>query len=156
MTDPDVTAHLDHLRDLFLTIPHCQEIGLRIEDLRPGFARMSLGYDEKLIGNPDTGHLHGAAITTLMDTVAGLTVMASVPNLTPIATLDLRIDYLKPATPGETVLGDTECYRITQNVAFVRGLAHHGDESDPIANVTASFMMGSVGFTGEAKAEAGA
>lgn len=148
MTDAP-TADLDHLRTVFEGIPHCQEAGLRVEDLRPRFSSMTLPYREDLVGNPETKVLHGAAITTLLDTVAGLTVMASVPDGTPVATLDLRIDYLKPATPEKAVIGEAECYRISRNIAFIRGIAHHGDTSDPIANCAASFMLNSTGFAPE-------
>ena len=57
-----------------------------------------------------------------------------------IATLDLRIDYLKPATRPRTssamhsASGD-------QDVAFVRALAFHDDENDPIAAAAGSFII---------------
>jgi uncharacterized protein (TIGR00369 family) len=140
------TPDLDHLRAVFDAIPHCREMGLRVDDVASGSARMVLAYRDDLIGNPETGVLHGAVVTTLMDTAAGLAAMASVPDGTPVATLDLRIDYLKPATPGEAVIGEAECYRVTSSVAFVRGVAHHGDATAPIANCAASFMLGSAGF----------
>ncbi len=59
----------------------------------------------------------------------------------PIATLDLRIDYMKPATPGKDLLARAECYKLTRNVAFVRGVAYHDDPSDPIATSVATFML---------------
>ena len=65
----------------------------------------------------------------------------SLDDATPVATLDLRIDYLKPATPGCDVVGHASCYKLTRNVAFVRGLAFHEDEADPIASVAATFMI---------------
>jgi acyl-coenzyme A thioesterase PaaI-like protein len=58
----------------------------------------------------------------------------------PPATLDLRVDYLRPATPGKTVVGRGECYRITRSIAFVRGQAHDGDPADPLAHVAGTFM----------------
>lgn len=139
-------ADLDHLRSIFDGIPHCREAGLRVDSLSQGRAVMVLDYRPDLVGDPETGILHGAAVTTLMDTVAGLAAMSSVPGGTPVATLDLRIDYLKPATPGLSVFGVAECYRVTKSVAFIRGIAHHGDPLDPIANVAASFMLNSTGF----------
>ncbi|MFX5578868.1 PaaI family thioesterase, partial [Acinetobacter baumannii] len=58
----------------------------------------------------------------------------------PHATLDLRIDYLRPASRGATVIGRGECYRLTRQIAFVRGQAHDGDPDDPIAHVAGTFM----------------
>src|SRR3546814_12771740 len=59
----------------------------------------------------------------------------------PQATLDLRIDYLRPATPGKTVIGRGECYRITRSIAFIRGQAHDGDADDPLAHVAGTYMF---------------
>ena len=73
---------------------------------------MSLDYDEKLIGNPRTGVVH-SGVTALLDTLCGLVVMTTVQEGTPLATLDLRIDYLRPATPGETIRATAECYKVT-------------------------------------------
>jgi acyl-coenzyme A thioesterase PaaI-like protein len=56
------------------------------------------------------------------------------------ATLDLRVDYLRPASPGKTVIGRGECYRLTRSIAFVRGQAHDGDPDDPLAHVAGTFM----------------
>ena len=88
---------------------------------------MSLDFDEKLIGNPRTRVVHSGVITALLDTLCGLVVMTKVPEGTPLATLDLRIDYLRPATPDETIRATAECYKVTSNVAFVRGVAFNAE-----------------------------
>lgn len=106
-----------------------------------GKATIKLPYDEKLVGFPDTGVLAGGAIYTLMDSVAGIAVFAALGAYMPAATLDLRIDYLKPAMPGEDVFGEARCYKLTRNVAFVRGRAHHGDAERPIAHITGTFFL---------------
>jgi acyl-coenzyme A thioesterase PaaI-like protein len=59
-----------------------------------------------------------------------------------IATLDLRIDYMKPATPERDIFAYAECFKVTKNIAFVRGLAYHTDRNDPIATCAATFMLG--------------
>ena len=145
MTDQSPT-HFEDLRASYDAIPHCVEAGIRVEDVSFGHARMSVDWRDDLVGNPDTGVLHGAVITTVMDTTGGLAAMSAAPSGTAAATLDLRIDYLKPATPRQRVYADTECYRITANVAFVRGWAHHGDRDDPIATCAATFMLNATGF----------
>lgn len=114
---------------------------------------MSLDYDEKLIGNPRTRVVHSGVITTLLDTLCGLVVMSAVPEGTPLATLDLRIDYLRPATPGETIRAAAECYKVTANVAFARGAAFHASPNDAIAQCTGTFMLGGVGFSAGAATE---
>ncbi len=123
-------------------VPHNRELGLEVLDFRhrTGEVWMRLPYAERLVGNPDDGVLHGGAITSLMDAACGMAVMVRLGMGAPIATLDLRIDYLKPAGAGRDVIAHTECFKLTRSVAFVRGMAHCGEESDPVASVSATFM----------------
>lgn len=122
-------------------VPFNAEMRLVAEDCGPGEATMRLPYDARLVGNPDTGVLHGGAITALMDATCGLAVFMKLPQPTRIATLDLRIDYLKPATPPQPVRCRAECYKLTRQVAFVRALAYHDDAADPIAAAAGTFMV---------------
>lgn len=122
-------------------IPHNLALGLEMVSLDDGEALMRLPYDERLVGNPETGVLHGGVITTLMDSACGAAVFMKLEGPVPIATLDLRIDYLRPAAPGKAVSARAECFKMTRNVAFVRGVAFHDDENDPIASAAGSFMV---------------
>ena len=76
----------------------------------------------------------------MMDMATSLAVWLRADAFVAHATLDLRVDYLRPATPGKTVVGRGECYRLTRSIAFVRGQAHDGDPSDPLAHVAGTFM----------------
>jgi acyl-coenzyme A thioesterase PaaI-like protein len=58
-----------------------------------------------------------------------------------MATLDLRIDYMKPATPREDILIESECLKITREIAFARGRAFHTSLEEPIAVATGTFML---------------
>lgn len=120
---------------------------MRLEEVRRGSGMMSVAWDQKLVGNPGTGVVHSGVVTALLDTLCGLVVMASVPEGTPLATLDLRIDYLRPATPKQTIRASAECYKVTTSVAFVRGLAFHDSREDAIAHCSGTFMLGGVGFS---------
>jgi uncharacterized protein (TIGR00369 family) len=122
-------------------VPHNRALGLEMLALTDGEARMRLPYSAELVGNPDTGVLHGGAITTLMDACCGAAVFMKLTSPVPIATLDLRIDYLRPAHPGREVLAHATCFRLTRNVAFVRGIAYHDDEQDPVAAAAGAFML---------------
>ena len=122
-------------------IPHNRALGMRFIDYGPGEAQMLLPYSERLIGNPETRVLHGGAISALLDACSGAAVFTKLGLVASIATLDLRIDYLKPATPDRDVVCRARCYKATKNVAFVRALAYHDDESDPIAAAAGSFML---------------
>jgi uncharacterized protein (TIGR00369 family) len=123
-------------------VPHNRALGIQIHDLsKAGGARLELPYDAKLVGNPETGVLHGGAITSLLDSCSGAAVFAALVYIAPIATLDLRIDYLKPATPGKSVIAHAHCYKLTKSVAFTRAIAYHDDPGDPIASAAGTFML---------------
>jgi uncharacterized protein (TIGR00369 family) len=104
------------------------------------WAELQLPYDPALVGDPESGVLASGPILTLMDTAASIAVWLKLGGFRAHATLDLRIDYLRPARPEQTVIGRCECYRITRSIAFVRGQAHDGDAADPLANVAGTFM----------------
>jgi uncharacterized protein (TIGR00369 family) len=122
-------------------VPHNRSLGLVLEELGDRAARFRLPYDLKLVGNPDTGVLHGGAITALLDGCSGAAVFATLPKMQPIATLDLRIDYLRPAEPGKDVVAIATCHHMSKNVAFVRATAFHDDEAHPIATSAGTFMI---------------
>lgn len=123
-------------------IPHNRALGMQVLEFKRAEAVFLLPYDEKLVGNPDTGVLHGGAITALLDACSGAAVFAARRELSPIATLDLRIDYLRAGDPGRDVRCRAHCYRVTRNVAFTRAVAYHDDEADPIATSAGTFMLG--------------
>ena len=77
----------------------------------------------------------------MMLLVAGLAVFVALGKPRRIATLDLRIDYLRPSTPRQTLVCSAHCYKLTRQVAFVRALAHHGDESDAVASAVGTFRV---------------
>jgi len=126
-------------------IPHNLELGIRVVDVERGRGSMRLDWQERLVGNPETCVLHGGAIPTILDSCCGMAVASMLANPQPFATLDLRIDYVRPATPHQPVIADADCYKITANVAFVRAIAHHGDKSDPIAAASGTFMLATKG-----------
>jgi uncharacterized protein (TIGR00369 family) len=127
------------------TIPQNKALGIVVVGARKGGATMKLDWQPHLVGNPETGVLFGGALTTMLDACSGMAVATMLTEPSPFATLDLRIDYIKPATPKLTVFADAECFKLTNNVAFTRAVAHHGDPADPIASSAGTFMMGTKG-----------
>ena len=133
---------LDDLqRKYVLRTPHMREIGLSITALTPGKGAMSLPDRPDWLGDPVRGLLHPGPITVLADSTCGLAVGAALAERAPYATLDLRMDYLRAAVPGPAVHCEAHCYRITRNVAFVRGEVWQADRQAPIAAVQAAFML---------------
>ena len=124
-------------------IPHAVECGLVIERLDGSGALASLPYRRDWLGDTGRGLIHTGIITTLVDTVSGLAALSSTGQFEPIATLDLRMDYLRPAVPDRTLYSHAECYRLTRSIAFVRARAWQDDESQPVAVSQSTFMRSS-------------
>lgn len=122
-------------------VPHSHALGLRYVEHTPGRVTFDLPYRADLVGDPSTGVIHGGVITTLVDACCGQAVLTRLLSIRRIATLDLRIDYLRPARAGVTVRCITECYRVTRQVAFTRSICFDGDESDPVATSAGTFMV---------------
>jgi uncharacterized protein (TIGR00369 family) len=146
MTDPATEARLRPLIDIVTGLPHFRVLGLEMVDYTAGSATLRCPYRPELIGDPTTGVIHGGVVTTLLDSVCGLACFLGLDEPQAIATLDLRIDYLKPALAGRPLLGFAELYRQTRSVAFLRGHAYQDDADDAVALCVATFMIGSVGF----------
>ncbi|MBK8173019.1 MAG: PaaI family thioesterase [Sandaracinaceae bacterium] len=143
---PDIPTIFGMLKRGFRdAVPHNFALGIELVEVDIAKATMKLPYDLRFVGDPETGVLHGGVITTLIDATCGAAVFAELRAAIAIATLDLRIDYLKPATPGLAVVCRAECYKRTRNVAFARALAYHEDSNDPIASAAGTFMLGTKG-----------
>lgn len=122
-------------------VGHGAALGIVYHDHGPDWAELALPYREMLIGVPESGIIASGPIISLMDMATSLAIWVKLGHFRHQATLDLRVDYLRPATPGKTIVGRGECYRVTKSVGFVRGLAHDGDRDDPVAHVAATFMF---------------
>lgn len=139
MTDSEMKARI--ARQFIEAIPHCRALGMELVEIGDGWAEMALPYRADLVGDPETGVIHGGVVTALLDTCGGASVMAHPAAPGGTATIDLRIDYMRPAEPGRRILGRAECYRITRSVAFVRGHAWTASPEDPVAAMNGAFTV---------------
>lgn len=141
---------VDRARSFLSVLRHCQVLGITVEQADENGLVLKLPYSEKIVGNPVNGLVHGGAITTLMDSCCGISTVCYLPDFEICPTLDLRIDYMRPAQPGETIYGFAECYRVTPTVIFTRGVAYQSSREEPIAHVVGTFMrMGKPDSTGQ-------
>jgi uncharacterized protein (TIGR00369 family) len=128
-------------RQFIEAIPHSRALGMALESLADGVAVISMPYDPRFVGDPQTGVIHGGAVSALMDTCGGAAVMSHPTGAIGTATIDLRIDYMRPAKPGDRITARAECYHVTRSVAFVRATAHDADMSLPVATATGAFTL---------------
>ena len=126
-------------KTFFMNLPFSKYLGLKLERRGNGKAVMTIPYHKNLIGDPKTGILHGGVITTLLDSCCGAAVMTAGNPKTSTATIDLRLDYMRPAEPKSIITAEAMCYRVTNSVIFVRANAHDGTKETPIATATGAF-----------------
>jgi uncharacterized protein (TIGR00369 family) len=121
-------------------IPHSRILQIEFVQGERGRATLRLPYQERLVGDNRTGVLHGGVITTLIDNTSALSIFSLLDDACGYPTLDLRIDYLRPATPGLAVYCTAECYRMGREIAFTRATAYQEGNPQPVAYGVATFM----------------
>ena len=141
MTDSTEQTRVKAARQFIEAIPHAKALGMVLTEIGQGTAEITMPYDVRLIGDPETGVIHGGAVSALMDTCSGAAVMSHPAAPMATATLDLRIDYMRPAKPGDMITTRAECYHVTRSVAFVRATAFDHDLSRPVATATGAFTV---------------
>jgi len=125
--------YVEAMRTLFEeTIPFNRVLGLKIDAIRPGHVDGSLAMRPELIGSPNHQRLHGGVISACLDAMAGLAIIAAIGarhmdeppaqrmhRFARLGTIDLRIDYLRPAV-GTGFALTAEVLRLGSRVASTR------------------------------------
>lgn len=132
--DPGVAAKF------MLRHGHSAKLGLQYHDHGADWVALELPWREDLVGEMDRGVLASGPIISMLDMASGLAIWTTQGEFVPIATLDLRVDYQRPARKEAAVIGRVECYRLSRSAAFVRGEAHDGDAADTVATMSGVFM----------------
>ena len=125
--------------------PHARALGFELMDVQRGRAWGRAPFRDDLVGDAKAGVIAGGVVTALLDQLCGVAAMSAQAAPSSTATIDLRIDYMRAAAPGRSVLAQAHCYKVTRSVAFVRAVAYDADPEDPVANATAAFMISSNG-----------
>lgn len=129
----------DRVTRFIQSLNQARELGVTVAGTTESSLTLCLPYSKQIIGNPDTGVIHGGAITTLMDTTSGSVMICALDIFELCPTLDLRVDYMRPAEPGKPVYARAEIYRMTRNIIFTRCEAYQ-EGGETVANCVATFM----------------
>ena len=120
---------------------HTHALGFAFDGLEGDRVRIRVPWRGDLVGDPDTGVLAGGLVTALLDHVGGLAVWIALDRFEPIATLDLRVDYMRAAEPRRDLIAEARCFRLTHSIAFVRAWAFEDGPDDPVAAAQAAYML---------------
>lgn len=120
---------------------HTNALGFAFEGVEGDRVRLRAPWREDLVGDPETGVLAGGLVTTLIDHAGGMAVWTKLERFETVATLDLRVDYMRPAAAGRDLIAEARCYRLTNRVAFVRAWAFEDDPEDPVAAAQAAYVL---------------
>lgn len=122
------------------SLRQCQLLGIEPVRAVENELILRLPYSESIVGDPETRIIHGGAITTLMDTASGSVIICALPEFELCPTLDLRVDYMRPAEPDKPVFARARAYRVTRNIVFTRCEAYQDDCETTVAHCVATFM----------------
>lgn len=127
--------------ELARSVGHGKALGLNYRGTDGPWIELELPWRAELVGVEAQGFFASGAIVSLMDTCGGASVWMALGQFQPVVTIDLRLDYYRPAPRGETVIARCKVDRMTRQVAFVSGIAHTGDPERPVARATGTFML---------------
>lgn len=123
--------------------PLFKTMGIDIARIDNGKAEMTMPFSMRL--SDHRGALHRGALVTLLDTTCGLAIFSALQTMRPIATIDLRVDYLRPTPTGVGIRAVVDCVATTATVAFIVGKALAEGQEEPVATVAGSFAIDTMG-----------
>jgi uncharacterized protein (TIGR00369 family) len=110
-------------------IPFNRFLGFELTDLREGFARLEVPFRPEFVGDPFRPALHGGVISALVDTCGGAAAFTMITPPDKVSTIDLRVDYLRPAEL-KRLASDATVTRMGNRVASVDVKVFHLDAPD--------------------------
>ena len=127
-------------RQMVESVPQAAALGFRVVSVSGARGSIHVPWRADLVGDPTTGVLASGVVTSLLDHCCGLSISNETQRF-PTATLDLRIDYMRPAAARTGITAEAHCYKMTRSIAFVRAQAWDLDPDDPIATAQAAFIL---------------
>ena len=134
-------TRLDICNRFLESVRHSVVRGLEVVSATEECVRVRMPWRDDLVGNPETGVMHGGAIFAMMDQAGGMAITCrTFPTFEITPTIDFRVDHLRSPGKGRAVVCEAKCYRLTTHVAFVSVTTweEEGDD-EPIATGLATY-----------------
>lgn len=138
MSHPQIS---DLMPQLASAAAHTHALGFAFDGVDGDRVRLRVPWRDDLTGDVDSEVLAGGLVTALLDHAGGLAVWTKLGRFESIATLDLRVDYMRPALPRRGLIAEARCYRLTRSIAFVRAWAFEDEVANPVAAAQGSYML---------------
>lgn len=122
-------------------MPYARFLGLTSEQTDGGMI-VTLPFADRLIGNPMLPALHGGATAALLEMTAIAQVAATWPQERLPKPINVSVAYLRSGRPQD-VHARARIGKAGRRVAYVLAEAWQDDESQPIASLTAHFLLAS-------------
>ncbi len=141
---PSIGAMLNNARD-WLTHEHSLFQSLNLEPALLGRGKATFVMDLPEAFTDEHDVIHGGLMTIIIDSIFGLTVFTALEELKPIATINLRIDYIANAKAGARAVCAAHCIAVNDDVAYVSGDLKIEDSGRLLATAAGAFMVGTRG-----------
>jgi uncharacterized protein (TIGR00369 family) len=129
-----------HLKEVFEhMVPFNRFLGLQVVKVESGKAELRLPFRDEFVGDSRRPALHGGVISALIDTCGGLAAWTRLEEDDRLSTIDILVDYLKPAFTGLVAYG--ELVRIGNRVAVVRVTVLQDGDEEPVARGRAVYNI---------------
>ena len=92
-------------------------LGVTATEAGPGRCVLRLPPNPDFVGNPFVPAVHGGIVAALVDLAGGAALFVELQFPTP--TIDMRVDYLRPAIAGKALLAEAKVKSLGKTVAFV-------------------------------------
>jgi uncharacterized protein (TIGR00369 family) len=110
-------AEVRRLDGMIRNPPFHQWMGVECTEAEPGRAVLRLPPHKEFVGNPFIPAVHGGIVAALVDLAGGAALFVELQFPTP--TIDMRVDYLRPAIAGKALLAEARVKSLGKTVAFV-------------------------------------
>ena len=105
---------LEELKNLQNESPYYRLLGMRVEEIGDGHARLALRFRDELCGR--RGVMHGGALASLADGAMAIAILSKLGPGIDTASIEFKINYIAPATSGE-VVADGRAIHVGRTIA---------------------------------------